>query len=82
VKTKYLPLEPEIWHSALGMVLRSIHRKKDGKDHRYLKTIAWLPTKRCSGLFSIWVRSTTSAGGVAQDAVRDLRCTRRYLLIP
>jgi hypothetical protein len=39
MKTKYLPLEPEIWHSALGMFLRSIHHKKDGKDHRYFSIV-------------------------------------------
>jgi hypothetical protein len=39
VKTKYLPLGTEIWHSALVMFLRSIHRKKDGKDHRYFSIV-------------------------------------------
>jgi hypothetical protein len=39
VKTKYLPLKPEIWDSPLGMFLRSIHRKKDGKDHRYFSVV-------------------------------------------
>ena len=39
VKTKYLPLESEIWHSALVMFLRSIHRNKDGKDHRYFSIV-------------------------------------------
>jgi hypothetical protein len=39
VKTKYLPLGTEIWHSAVVMFLRSIHRKKDGKDHRYFSIV-------------------------------------------
>ena len=39
MKTKYLPLGSEIWHSALVMFLRSIHRNKDGKDHRYFSIV-------------------------------------------
>jgi len=75
VKTKYLPWEPETWHSALGMFLRSIHRKKNGKDHRYFSIVenhrlASDKTVQRTVLYSIWVRSTTSAGGVAQDAIR------------
>jgi hypothetical protein len=35
VKTKCLPSAPQFWQSAVSMFLRSIHRKKDGKDHRY-----------------------------------------------
>src|SRR6266852_2937975 len=29
----------EIWQSAVSMFLRSIHRKKDGKDHRYFSIV-------------------------------------------
>ena len=39
MKTKSLPLTPEIWQSAVSMFLRSIHRKKDGKDHRYFSIV-------------------------------------------
>ena len=39
VKTKCLPLTAEIWQSAVSMFLRSIHRKKDGKDHRYFSIV-------------------------------------------
>jgi hypothetical protein len=39
VKTKSLPLTPEFWQSAVSMFLRSIHRKKDGKDHRYFSIV-------------------------------------------
>jgi transposase len=38
VKTKSLPTVPQFWHSAF-MFLRSIHRKKDGKDHRYFSIV-------------------------------------------
>jgi len=39
VKTKYLPLAGDFWQSAYVMFLRSIHRKKDGKDHRYFSIV-------------------------------------------
>jgi len=32
-------LGTEIWHSAVVMFLRSIHRKKDGQDHRYFSIV-------------------------------------------
>jgi hypothetical protein len=32
-------LGTEIWHSAIGTFLRSIHRKKDSKDHRYVSIV-------------------------------------------
>ena len=39
MKTKCLPLAPEFWQSVVSMFLRSIHRKKDGKDHRYFSIV-------------------------------------------
>src|SRR5258707_1612111 len=33
------PLTSEFWQSAVSMFLRSIHRKKDGKDHRYFSIV-------------------------------------------
>jgi hypothetical protein len=30
---------PDFWQSAVDMFLRSIHRKKDGKDHRYFSIV-------------------------------------------
>jgi len=44
------------------MFLRSIHRKKDGKDHRYfsiVETIASLPTRGAANLLYL-ARSTIS----------------------
>lgn len=73
MKTKYLPLEPEIWHSALVMFRRSIHRKKDGKDPRYFSIVenhrlASDKTVQRTVLYRGSQRP--AAGGVAQDAVR------------
>jgi hypothetical protein len=75
VETKYLPSTPDFWQSAVGMFLRSNNRKKDGKDHRYFSIVenhrlASDKTVQRTVLYSIWVRSTTSAVGVAQDAIR------------
>ena len=39
MKTKCLPLAGDFWQSAYVMFLRSIHRKKDGKDHRYFSIV-------------------------------------------
>src|SRR5258707_2777926 len=33
------PSTSEFWQSAVSMFLRSIHRKKDGKDHRYFSIV-------------------------------------------
>src|SRR5271154_3154863 len=33
------PSTPDFWQSAVDMFLRSIHRKKDGKDHRYFSIV-------------------------------------------
>jgi hypothetical protein len=32
-------LAPVFWQSAVSMFLRSIHRKKDGKEHRYFRIV-------------------------------------------